>query len=175
MTYSIEAYTLEIARLGLASKFEVNPDSCGNAAHFKEYLMYSAITDNISGIAKTHIILNEDRSEILGFISLKATSLLEDSGEQYITGSPALEIYQLAVNKNHTGQSIGTKLVYFAIATAQMLNKSHLGIKYILLAADAQAVGFYEKFGFGKLEDYYQIPKYHENSNCVPMFMQLFT
>lgn len=175
MTYSIEPYTREIAQLGLASKFEVNPDSCGNADHFKEYLMYCAISDNNSGVAKTHVILNEDRSEILGFISLKATSLLEDCGEKYITGSPALEIYQLAVNKNYTGQAIGTKLVYFAVGTAQMLNKAHLGIKYILLAADAQAVGFYKKFGFGKLGDYYQIPKYHENSNCVPMFMQLFT
>ena len=45
MTYSIEPYTLEIARLGLASKFEVNPDSCGNADHFREYLMYSAIQE----------------------------------------------------------------------------------------------------------------------------------
>lgn len=80
MTYSIEPYTREIAQLGLASKFEVNPDSCGNADHFKEYLMYCAISDNNSGVAKTHVILNEDRSEILGFISLKATSLLEDCG-----------------------------------------------------------------------------------------------
>ena len=174
MTYSIEPYTLEIARSGLASTFEVNPDSCGNADHFKEYLMYCAISDNRSGIAKTHVILNADRSEILGFIGLKATSLLEDPDEKYITGSPALEIYQLAVNKKHTGQSIGTKLIYFAVGTAQMLNEAHLGIKYILLAADAKAVGFYEKFGFGKLGDYYQIPKYHENSSCVPMFMQLF-
>lgn len=174
MTYSIEPYTLEIARLGLASKFVVNPDSCGNSDHFREYLMYSAIQDNISGIAKTHVILNGDRSEILGFISLKATSLLEESGEKYITGSPALEIYQLAVSKNHTGRAIGTKLVYFAIATAQMLNESHLGIKYILLAADARAVGFYKKFEFEEIGDYYQIPKYHENSNCVPMFLQLF-
>lgn len=175
MTYSIEPYTLKIARLGLASKFEVNPNSCGNSDHFKEYLMYSAIQDNTSGMAKTHVILNENRSEILGFISLKATSLLIDSGEKYTSGSPALEIYQLAVNKNYTGQSIGTKLVYFAIATAHMLNESHLGIKYILLAADAQAVGFYEKLEFEKIGNYYQIPKYHENSNCVPMFMQLFT
>lgn len=62
MTYSIEPYTLEIARLGLASKFEVNPNSCGNSDHFKEYLMYSAIQDNTSGMAKTHVILNENRS-----------------------------------------------------------------------------------------------------------------
>ena len=70
-------------------------------------------------------------------------------------------------------KQIGTQMVEFALLTADTLRQEHLGIKYVVLCADPKAVGFYEKLGFGCIEDLYQVPRDGSNSDCVPMYIQL--
>lgn len=160
---------------GLASKFEVDPSSCGNPGYYKDYLMHSALSDNKSGKSTTHIILDTNTSAIAGFITLKATALLTEMDHNLFSGEPALEIYNLAVAKDYQRQGIGTELVCLAIYITKSLNESFVGIRNIVLTADKKAVGFYEKLEFQKLSDYYILPKDRQNKSCVPMVMKIYT
>lgn len=169
----IELYSASYA--GLAWKFQVNPKSCGNYLHYEEYIRLNAITDNASGRATTHVFIREieGRETLLGYITLRAASYIEILEEQTY-GYPALEIFELAVHKDYEGCGIGSKLIKFAFAKAYELNKEHIGIQYITLCADENAVSFYkDKWKFGRIDEYGKIPRDNWNVNCIPMFIKL--
>lgn len=167
--------------IGLAWKFRVSPDSCDNPEHYEQYLTLCALSEQEAGRGVTHLLLTvddsgsiTDKSEIAGFITLRATSLVNScDGKQYVM--PSLEIAELAVNQSFERQGIGTKLVDTAIFIATELNSRFIGIQYVVLCADPKAVGFYKnpKVGFGRLEDYYKILHDGWNDNCTPMYIKL--
>lgn len=133
-----------------------------------------ALTDQQSGKGTTHVLVRRTRKTevILGYITLRATSYTQTVNGK-IHGSPALEIFELAVKDKVAGHHIGTELVKFALATAFELNRTTLGIQYVTLCADQKAVPFYEKFHFGRLDEQGEIPREQWNENCVPMFLKL--
>lgn len=157
---------------GLALNFKVNPSSCGNPDYFEYFINYCAISDNKSGISTTHVFIDDSSNKLMGFVSLKLSSVLQ-SCDGVILGEPALEIANLAVSESYERMGVGTELISFAIRKAYTMNKESAGIKYIILAADNKAVGFYEKMEFNKLRDYFEIPRQQDNKNCIPMFMQM--
>jgi len=161
---------------GLAFKFKVNPDSCGNHSHYENYLKFSALTDKKIGMGTTHIFLDEDNNQkakaIIGFITLKASSLIKIY-DDYNEGNAAMEITELAVDINYEKQGFGTKLVNYAITIADMLNNDYIGISYITTCADPLAVSFYEHYGFAKCSDYYEVPREGWNAGCTPMYLKL--
>lgn len=163
--------------IGLAFKFEVNPFSCGNPDYFSSYIRFSALSDNNSGRTVAHVLLDSEEKNIVGYISLKATALLSQTdvdGRLVYTGEPAVEIAELAVHKDFERQKVGTTLVNLAIATASQLNETSVGVRNLVLAADPNAVKFYERMGFLYMKDYYDMPLESANVNCVKMFMQLY-
>lgn len=171
-TDNIELFNKSLA--GLAWDFQVNPSSCGNHEHYESYIRLMALTDQQSGKGTTHVFIRrtEATAEILGYITLRATSYTRTvNGKVY--GSPALEIFELAVKNGAEGCGIGTTLVKFALAQALDLNETILGIQYVTLCADQQAVPFYEKFQFGCLDEQGEIPREQWNEDCVPMFLKL--
>ena len=171
-TDSIELFNSSLS--GLAWKFQVNPSSCGNHEHYENYIRLMALTDQQSGKGTTHVFVRrtETTEEILGYITLRATSYTQIIGGK-VYGNPALEIFELAVKEGVEGNHIGTELVKFALATALDLNDTTLGIQYVTLCADQQAVPFYEKLRFGRLDEQGEIPREQWNENCVPMFLRL--
>ena len=170
----IVLYDLNMACKGLASHFEVNLNSCGNHEHYESYIRYTAISDRNCGLGVTYVFLQstEDSEKILGYITLRAASYVTES-EGVTYGHPALEIFELAVDKTAERQCIGTNLVNFALKTANDLRKTFLGIEYIILCADKQAVPFYEKVGFGRMDEQGKIPREQWNVNCIPMLLRL--
>lgn len=168
----IELYTA--SHMGLACDFQVNPDSCGNHEHYEEYIRFIAIGDKTAGMGTTHAFVRDDGTEqkLLGYITLRATSYIKMI-DNIPHGSPAIEIFELAVNKDYEKNGIGTILVQFAITLAGELNEGSMGIRYITLCADKLAVPFYEKMGFAKVEDYGEIPRENWNVNCIPMFLKI--
>lgn len=88
-------------------------------------------------------------------------------------GSPALEIAELAVCESAERLGIGTELLKFASVLAYELNDDFLGIEYIVLCADEQAVPFYQKFNFGRISDIGEIPRDGWNDGCVPMVLRI--
>ena len=163
---------------GLAWGFQVDPDSCGNHEHYEEYIRLTAINDHNAGLGTTHAFIrqNEETGEkkLLGYITLRATSYIK-TFEGVMHGSPALEIFELAVDKTVEHEGIGTILVKFALAKAHELNQSEVGIQYVTLCADELAVPFYEKMGFARMDDYGDVPRDNWNVDCVPMFIKLGT
>lgn len=161
----------------MAAHFEVSIDSCSNPLHFSNYIRYCSIGDKKCGVSTTHVLIDRTRNAMIGFLSLRATSLImpcDDISPQSV-GRPALEIYQLAVDKNYCQQNYGSFLAFWSIYFAQQLRMTSLGIQYIVLCADAKAEGFYahDGLGFKRLQDYYTIPRDGSNSGCTPMFLKL--
>ena len=159
--------------LGLTGKFSVNPIACEVPEFYSEYLRFQAYTDQIKGENTTHLLYDDELQEILGFVSLRATSIVYRDGNTM--GRPALEISVLAVDQKHERQRVGTTLIQLAIRQAKFLHETFLGIRSIVLMADIKAVGFYEHCGFVKIEDYMDIdlPRVEWNRRCVPMIMEL--
>ena len=159
---------------GLAWEFQVNPSSCGNHEHYEEYIRFIAVSDQASGKGTTHAFIRrtESTEQMIGYITLRATSYTQIIGGT-LYGNPAMEIFELAVCSTAEGMHIGTELVKFALVRALELNDSSLGIRYVTLCADPQAVPFYEKLGFGRMDEQGEIPREQWNANCVPMLLKL--
>lgn len=127
----------------------------------------------------THVFIDENEEtqekKIAGYITLRSSSLIMDSGENYKLGYPALEISELAVDQDYEGRNLGTDMVKFAISEALELNERTIGIQYIILCADPQAVGFYSNrnVGFKEIPMYQQIPRESRNKNCTPMYLKV--
>lgn len=172
MNLSLEQMDTKYA--GLAWKFYVSPDSCANPEHYQNYIRLNAVADKASGKGTTHIFLDTDANRIAGFATFHVSSLINNSdGTSY--GTPALEIAELAVDKDYAGNKIGTKLVQFAILLAENLNEHFAGVRYVILCADPQAVTFYSKeaLGFKPVEDFYNVPRDGWNDLCTPMFIKI--
>ena len=159
--------------LGLTGSFSVNPIACEVPEFYSEYLKYHAYTEQMMGENTTHLLYDDETQEILGFVSLRATSVVYR--DENTMGRPALEISVLAVDQRHERQGIGSTLIQLAIHHAKFLHETIIGVRNIVLMADVKAVGFYEHRGFVKIEDYMDIdlPRVTWNRGCVPMIMEL--
>ena len=171
-TYRIEKFNQEYAPL--AWGFQVNPSSCGNHEHYEQYIRLIALDDQNRGKGTTHVFLHNyaGKDALLGYITLRATSYTTNIDGVFY-GNPAMEIFELAVSKDAERCGIGTTLLKFAVATAAQLRKSSIGIQYLTLCSDAKAVPFYQKFGFGRIDEQGDIPREQWNVNCVPMLLKL--
>lgn len=160
--------------LGLAEKFSVNPKSCENPSFYKDYLQYMALSDLHTGRNTTHLFVDESENRVMGFASLRFSTILSENENGTMMGSPALEIMVLAVDQDYERRGAGTALIDYVIAQADKLHEEFLGIQYLILAADKIAVGFYKKMGFDLMENQWErIPKESWSANCIPMSMFL--
>lgn len=154
---------------------ETNPNGTD---FFNRYLNISAPIDRKSGNAQTHIMIetdNDGRQTIVGFYSLRASSLVKDTDDYNGAriGEPALEIYQLAVRKDRQKQGIGTSLMMDIIAKVTEAAKV-IGIKHLLVCSVKESVGFYEKCQFKIIPHYKRyIPRNDSNIDCIGMSLPL--
>lgn len=160
--------------IGLAWSFQVNPSSCGNHEHYEQYIRFIAIDDRNRGKGVTYAFIRNDgiSDKLLGYVTLRATSYIKQEGGKTL-GNPAIEIFELAVSKDAERNHIGTDLVKFAITKANDLKRNTIGVQYITLCSDSYAVAFYEKMGFGRMDNFGQVPRESWNVNCVPMLLKL--
>ena len=170
----IEIVTYNKDYVGLARDFRVNPTSCGNPEHYESYIKYSAISDRNAGLGTTQALVetNEDSKKMLGFVTLRTASVITQH-DGNLLGEPAIEIAELAVDMTAEKKGYGKLLVDIVLSLADKFNANFLGIRYVTLCADPQAVPFYEKLGFANAGDYYKIPREGWNVSCTPMFIRL--
>ena len=158
----------------IASNFSCDK-SCGNPDHFNEYLRYYAISDIKTGMGVTHICCGFDDSgmpvKIIGFVTIKTSSVITDDDGTF-NGKPAVEISELAVDEAWVRQGFGTMLVKYALAKIAE-TKTNIGVRYVVVCADEQAVEFYKKVGFDSLSSIYEIPREEWNAGCIPMYIDL--
>lgn len=160
----------------LVKTFSVNDEKCKNPNHYNDYLGQNALLDMEQGLGVTYLFINQDdqtkEEQIMGYISLRMSSLIKDMGAAKKFGYPALEIAELAVDKKYAGQHIGTDMILDAINIANELNDIS-SIKYLILCADPEAESFYEKIDFAKLRSMEEIPRELCNMTCTPMYLKL--
>lgn len=163
----------------LARNFRVNPEHCDNPDHYQKYIWQDSITDQKQGMGVTHVFIDENEEtqekKMAGYITLRSSSLIMDSEGSYKLGYPALEISELAVDRDYEGRNLGTDMVKFAINQAHELNETAIGIQYVILCADPQAEGFYsnKNVGFKTIPTHQQIPRESRNKNCTPMYFKV--
>ena len=158
----------------IASLFRVNPESSNNPRHYEDYIRFNALLDYNKGMGVTYIFVEEfeDVKNIMGFVSLRSSSLIKDMGERLKFGYPALEIAELAVDSRYEHQGIGSDMVKFAISQANDLSKT-IGIQYVVLCSDPKSVGFYKKLKFDELSSLEEVPREHANLGCTPMYLKI--
>ena len=162
----------EAEHIGLAWKFHVSPSSCENPDHYEEYIRFMALSDRLSGMGVTHVLIDSDAERIAGFIALRLSSLFYTGDDGRKRGSPAMEIAELAVDAEYEKHGIGSALLDFATAAADDIRTHTAGIKYLLACADPAAEGFYLKNGFSRVSELFEMPRDGSNNNCIPMYTQ---
>lgn len=106
-------------------------------------------------IGTTYVAVLENG--ILGFVTLSATSITIDDLPATTRKRlphyplPALRLARLAVAKSAIGQGIGKRLLRATFKIAHEM-ADRTGCIAVVVDAKPHAVGFYEKFGFEKLE-----------------------
>lgn len=170
---------MSVEYVELSRDFHVNPDRCKNPGHYETYISQDCFVDQKQGMGVTHVFIDEDQEtgnkKIAGYITLRNSSLIMETGEAYKLGYPALEISELAVDKNYEGQGLGTDMVKFAINEAVDLNEEKVGCQYVILCADPEAVGFYanSNLKFIPIRQLQEIPREPRNSRCTPMMLKI--
>lgn len=168
---------ISLDNMGMVWKFSVYDKECENPNHYNDFLRYQALTDQSEGLGVTYLYIdhndNTEEEYIMGYVTLRASSFVKDMGESKKFGYPALEIAELAVDKQYSGQHIGTDMVLDVINIANELNDI-ISIKYIVLCADPTAESFYKKLEFIRMRDIREeVPREYSNITCVPMYIKV--
>ena len=127
---------------------------CGVEA-LNRYLKQMAGQDQKRSLSKVYV-LTEGES-IIGYYSLSAHSVSRENLPEGIKlggyqDIPFLLLGRLAVDKKYQGQGLGDALIFHAFKTTQEAAEK-VGILGIIVdAKDENAAGFYEGFGFVRLQ-----------------------
>lgn len=112
-------------------------------------------------------------NELLGFVTLSMADLRKEKMEtedRLPIGRetyPALQISQLAVQKEFQGEKIGTYLCDFCLDRAIRFSE-RVGCRFLVLNAIQTAISFYEGYGFKLL------PKQEKRREPI-MFLNIFS
>lgn len=172
---SCEIELLSQENVGLAWQFNVNPESCAHPEFYRNHLIFNALYEKQNGYTTTHLLIDKVENRIMGFVSLRTSSVLTRHESGKTLGDPAIEISVLAVDQDYERRGVGRSLILHAISEAMILHENHLGVRNVILAADAKAVKFYEKMGFSQLDQTWDsdIPRETWNLTCRQMCMRL--
>ena len=173
-----------------------------------DYIQKYAFSDEESSVMRTYIVRDNRSFEMVGYFSLKAglisynereVSVIDEvTGEEVIdetTGKkkmrrvfdtlPGVELADFAVNQEYIGNHPDLKGVGLVIYNKFILpvireTAENIGIKilYIFALPYQELISRYEKYGFSRLEEQYEIelhkrlkPDYDES--CIFMFRML--
>jgi len=127
-----------------------NNFDCGNE-FLNEFLKKYAIQNQSRYLVGVTYVMCEN-SAIVGYITLSAASIKKVSikSKKPYDEVPVLRIGRLAVDKKFQSKGIGKELLKFGIKKALEL-KENFGCVGIVVDAKPEAISFYEKYGFVKM------------------------
>ena len=115
-----------------------------------------------------------DDGEILGFVTVSTATLDTDdlpSGQRMPPYPlPVLRVARLATDSSARGRKVGSQLLRFSLELAER-QRDEVGCVGVLVDAKPEAIGFYERFGFVKLEALSGVPM--SKPQPTPMFIAL--
>jgi len=125
-------------------------------------------------LGTTYVAVESER--IVGFVSLSATSITVDQLPKTKRKRlpkyplPALRIARLAVAQDAQGQGVGSYLLRTAFSMAIEMSEK-VGCVGVVVDAKPDAIKFYEKIGFERLE--VLAGKINDRPSPTPMFIPL--
>lgn len=128
--------------------------SCGIAA-LDDYMHQRAGQHQRDGIATTHVLTDDAQpARVLGFCALSAAQLhlseLQPADLKRLPAYPvpAMRMGRLAVSAFEQGKGYGQLLLGHVVNLALSVRQT-MGVRVLIVdAKDAQAVAFYERYGF---------------------------
>lgn len=134
------------------------------------YLKSEAYEHNYTGEGNTFLLFKDDSDIIIGYYTLRASSIKVES-DYY----PVVEISRLAIAKDFQRMGIGTTVVLTLINQKILQVFKYIGIKGVLVFSDSNAIDFYEKkIGFNNLgEDFVEKIEDGFSDDCTAMIMKI--
>lgn len=125
-----------------------------HSREMESFLREEAWVEQEKGLNTTFLCMNEDKDQIIAYISLCNDSIRLDFEERdelnfSYTTIPALKIARLAVSSQFQGNGMGKRLIQFA-AGAGVKIRNYSGLTFLTLDCYAHRVSFYESIGFVK-------------------------
>jgi len=131
--------------------------SCASEA-YSRYLKQIANQDVKKKLAACWVLTLEGSVDIIGYYTLSACALTLPAEEQKkitkYAQIPATLIGRLAASNKleHKGRRIGERLLMNALARS-LEYSSKIGSRAVVVDSEEEAVGFYEKYNFVRLQD----------------------
>lgn len=135
----------------LAANHDVSEFDCGKHSSLNQWLKRFAAMNQASGDTRTYVVHRESR--VVGYYSLapggisrkEATARAAKSAPEPI---PIVLLARLAVDAREQGQGLGPALLKNALLRAYAGAEIIGGRAILVHAIDAEAAGFYRKYGF---------------------------
>jgi predicted GNAT family N-acyltransferase len=119
------------------------------------FLQNFARKSDKENISRPWILIDEDKKQIAGYITLSNTSIdkieVVDQFKTNVNPIPALLIGRLAIDKNYQGHRLGEKLLMFGLQKVKEINQTSAIQLIVVDALSQDAEKFYSKYGFVKV------------------------
>lgn len=143
--------------------------------HSKEmddFLHNEALQEQTKGLNATHLFINKENNDLIGYISLCNDSIKLEIDEKNILGFnystiPAMKIARLAVSNKYQHKGFGKILIDFSVYAAKSLTNV-TGIAFITLDCYKHRQSYYEALGFVK-----NLSQAYDENKDFPISMRL--
>jgi GNAT superfamily N-acetyltransferase len=136
-----------------------------------QFLQADAFHYEEIGNTCTTLFFANDTNELVGFCSTKCSSL-KFKGEKIISLCPSVEVAALCIDDNYRYLGIGHAILNYTIQQVYTIQKI-VGVQFITLFALPEAVAFYQKCDFCKLEKGIKVLYTSAHKYCIPMYFAL--
>lgn len=125
-----------------------------HSKEMEDFLKNEALADQNKGLNTTHLFINNDLKEIVGYVSLCNDSVKLEITERAQLGFiyaniPAIKIARLAVSNKYHGQGYGKLIIDYSAYFTEKIRKI-CGLSLITLDCYKHRISYYEKYGFKK-------------------------
>lgn len=147
MSWSVQTLRADHDRTGF---------DCGQRL-LNDYLKKYARQNQDAGVARTYVLVEDDKPQVVGYHSLAGGQVLRDELPAAVAKRlprypvPVVLLARLAVDQRYHGKGLGGFLLRDAL-TRSLAGAEVLGLTAIVVdALDATAAAFYQRFGFAPL------------------------
>jgi len=128
---------------------------CGRES-MSQWFRRHAWANHASGVSRANVICDAATGQIIGYVTLSAAqieraTLPKAHQRNKLDPVPVTLLGQLAIQKDHQGRGCARSLLLFALRAALRVSRDVGSFGVITHPLDAQARGFYARWGFQDL------------------------
>lgn len=125
-----------------------------HSKEMEDFLRNEALEEQSKNLNTTHLFINRDNGDLIGYISLCNDSIrleFEERNSEGLTygSAPAVKIARLAIDNRYKGQGYSRLLIDYAMFSAVQIREKS-GVAFVTLDCYSHRQEFYEHIGFIK-------------------------